>query len=101
MSDELRKAGTSRSRRPAPKKRPRLAKSRPLPVVSSARLNSHIAIEIAADGGIAASFGGYAIPLGRLSAPAARRAQELRIGLPIKSFSNERSAVEKEIGLLV
>jgi SagB-type dehydrogenase family enzyme len=66
----------------------------------SARLNDRVALETATDGSIAASFGGYAIPLGRLSANAAKRAQQLREGLPLKSFAAERSTVEKELHLL-
>jgi SagB-type dehydrogenase family enzyme len=63
----------------------------------SARLNSRIALDMAADGSLVASFDGYAIPLGRLSEKAASRARALDAGLPLKSFSGERNAVETEI----
>lgn len=85
-----------RSRRSPAKKRQKLT-----PVVLSVRLNSRISLRTGADGSIAASFDGYAIPLGRLSAPAAKRAYELRTGLPLKSFSAKRSAADKELHLLV
>jgi SagB-type dehydrogenase family enzyme len=85
-----------RSRRSPAKKRRKLA-----PVVLSARLNSRISLHTGADGSIAASFDGYTIPLPRLSAPAAKRAHELRTGLPLKSFSAQRSAIGKELHLLV
>jgi SagB-type dehydrogenase family enzyme len=87
---------SSRSKRAGPTKTRRSA-----PLVLSARLNGRLALQVAADGSIAASFDGYAIPLGRLSAGAAKRAEGLRTGLPLKSFAAERSAIEKEINLLV
>ena len=87
---------SSRSRRSSPKTAQRRA-----PAVLSARLNSRITLQTTADGGIAAGFDGYTIPLGKLSASAAKRAEALRTGLPLKSFSAKRSAVEKEIHLLV
>jgi SagB-type dehydrogenase family enzyme len=85
-----------RSRRSTAKRRRKLA-----PAILSARLNSRIALETRADGRLAASFDGYIIPLGRLSASAAKRAQDLRTGLSLKSFSAGRSATEKEIHVLV
>jgi SagB-type dehydrogenase family enzyme len=87
---------SSRSRRTSPKKR-----QKPAQPLLCARLNSRIRLGLAHDGSLAASLDGYAIPLPRLSAGAAKRAQELRDGLPLKSFSAGRNAVEKEIGLLV
>ncbi len=85
-----------RSRRSPAKKRRKLAAA-----ILSARLNSRISLQTDADGRIAAGFDGYTIPLGRLSASAAKRAHDLRTGLPIKSFSAQRSAIDKEIHLLV
>jgi len=82
-------------RAPGKKKRPRTA-----PPAISARLNGHIALEAHADGSIAACFDGYSIGLGRFSAAAGKRAQELRTGLPLASFGSGR-ALDKEIDVLV
>jgi SagB-type dehydrogenase family enzyme len=67
----------------------------------AARLNDHVTLEAQADGSIAASFDGYSAGLGKFSAAAMDRAQELRKGLPLASFSQARRAVDKEIDLLV
>jgi SagB-type dehydrogenase family enzyme len=82
-------------RAPGKNKRPRTA-----PPAISARLSGHIALETHADGNIAASFDGYSIGLGKFSAVAGKRAQELRTGLPLASFASGRT-VDKEIDLLV
>jgi SagB-type dehydrogenase family enzyme len=57
-------------------------------------------LETHADGTIAASFDGYSIGLGKFSAGAADRAQQLRAGLPLASFASDRGA-DREIDLLV
>jgi SagB-type dehydrogenase family enzyme len=67
----------------------------------SARLNGHITIEAQPDGSLAAWFDGYAVGLGKFSAGAMERAQDLRNGLPLGSFAPDRGPVEKEIDLLV
>jgi SagB-type dehydrogenase family enzyme len=87
---------SSRSRRTSPKKAARRAQP-----LLCARLNSRIRLALAPDGTISASLDGYAIPFPRLSVAAAKRAQELHAGLPLKSLSTARSAVDKEIALLV
>jgi SagB-type dehydrogenase family enzyme len=75
-------------------------KPRTVPPAISARLSSHITLEVRADGGIAAGFDGYSIGLGKFSAAAGKRARELRTGLPLASFASGRT-VDKEIDLLV
>ena len=50
---------TGRSKRAGPGKTRRSA-----PLVLSARLNSRLMLQVAADGSVAASFDGYGIPLG-------------------------------------
>jgi SagB-type dehydrogenase family enzyme len=70
------------------------------PVVS-VRLNGHITLEAQPDGSMAAWFDGYAVGLGKFSADAMARAQDLRSGLPLGSFAPDRGPVEKEIDLLV
>jgi SagB-type dehydrogenase family enzyme len=70
------------------------------PAVVSARLSAHITLEAHADGNLSACFDGYAESLGRFSAVAVERAQQLRTGLPLRSFARQ-GAVDKEIDLLV
>jgi SagB-type dehydrogenase family enzyme len=67
----------------------------------SARLSGHITLDTQSDGSIAACFDGYAVGLGKFSADAMARAQELRKGLPLSSFASDGGRVEKEIDLLV
>ncbi len=69
--------------------------------IVTARLLSHVALDARANGDIAASFGGYSLPLGKFSASAAERAQELRTGLPLDSFTSLSRTVDKEINQLV
>ena len=66
-----------------------------------ARLNGQVTLEAQADGSLAASLGGYAIPIGRFSAAAIERAEDLRAGLALNVFSGGGNAVEEEIGVLV
>jgi SagB-type dehydrogenase family enzyme len=53
------------------------------------------------DGNVFACFDGHSDGLGKFSAGAVKRAQELRTGLPLGSFASGGRAVEKEIDLLV
>jgi SagB-type dehydrogenase family enzyme len=56
----------------------------------SARLVGHVTLEAHADGNIAVGFdNGYSVDLGKLSAGAANRAQDLRTGLPLGSFASD------------
>lgn len=83
-------------RAPAKKKQvPRTAS----PTIS-ARLSGHITLQTHANGSIAASFDGYSIGLGKFSAAAGKRAQDLSTGLPLRSFASD-SPMDKEIDLLV
>jgi SagB-type dehydrogenase family enzyme len=83
----LRAAGKKRRRRAA----------RPL---LHARLAGHVALEAQANGDLIVSFGGYSLGLGKLSADATTRAQELRTGLPLAAFAGARP-VDKEVDSLV
>jgi SagB-type dehydrogenase family enzyme len=65
-----------------------------------ARLAGHVALEAQANGDLIVSFGGYALGLGKLSASAAARVQELRTGLPLATFAGSRPA-DKEVDSLV
>jgi SagB-type dehydrogenase family enzyme len=67
----------------------------------SARLSSHVALEADANGKIVAWVEGYSVGLGRFSTGAADRAQDLRTGLPLASFTSGRRNIDKEIGVLV
>jgi len=73
---------------------------RAVPPVIFARLNGPVTLQARVDGEIAACFEGYAIGLGKFSARAADRAQELRTGLPIASFASG-GGIDKEIDLLI
>lgn len=57
-------------------------------------------LEAHGNGTIAACFGDHSVPLGMFSAEAADRAQGLRAGLPLASFSGGRPS-DKEIDFLV
>jgi len=67
----------------------------------SARLAGHVALETRARGEIVACFGGHAVGLGKLSADAAVRAQDLRRGLPLDPLSSDARGIDKEIHALV
>jgi SagB-type dehydrogenase family enzyme len=84
----LRAPGTKRGRRAAPPK-------------VSARLAGHVTLEAQADGQIVAHFHGYSVGLGMLSAGAAERVQQLRMGLPLASFASGGRTIDKEIDRLV
>jgi SagB-type dehydrogenase family enzyme len=71
------------------------------PATISARLSGHIRLETRADGTILACFDDQSLPLGKFSASAVKRAQDLRTGLPLASFALEDRAVDKEVDLLV
>jgi SagB-type dehydrogenase family enzyme len=73
---------------------------RAVPPVIFARLSGHVTLQARADGEIAACFEGYAIGLGKFSAGAADRAQDLRTGLPLASFA-AAGGIDKEIDILV
>jgi len=81
----------------APAKKP----ARKAAAAIAARLNDRVTLEARSDGTIAASFDGYSAGLGKFSAEAIDRAQQLRSGVPLASFSQSRRAVDKEIDLLV
>jgi SagB-type dehydrogenase family enzyme len=70
------------------------------PPTVAARLASRVALEAQASGEIIACFDGYAVHLGALSAAAADRAQDLRTGLPLASFTSGRRNIDREIDLL-
>jgi SagB-type dehydrogenase family enzyme len=84
----LRAPGIKRGRRAAP---PTLF----------ARLVGRVELETRSDGNIVARFDGHSVGLGRFSADTADRAQDLRVGLPLGSFSSDRRQIDKEIHLLV
>jgi SagB-type dehydrogenase family enzyme len=80
---------------------PGKSKRRTTAPILSARLSGLISLEAQADGTIAARFDGYSVGLGTYSVGAWQRAQDLRTGLPLRSFGPDGSAVDKEIDLLV
>jgi SagB-type dehydrogenase family enzyme len=83
-------------RGPGKKRRQRTA-----PATLSAQLGGHVTLEARAGGDIVACFDGYSVGLGKFSAGAADRAQDLRTGLPLGAFASERRNIDKETHLLV
>jgi SagB-type dehydrogenase family enzyme len=67
----------------------------------SARLSSHVTLDVQANGKIFACFGGYSVGLGSFSAGAAARAQDLSVGLPLASFVSASRKIDQEIHQLV
>jgi SagB-type dehydrogenase family enzyme len=67
----------------------------------SAHLRGHVRLEAYATGEIVAGFDGYSVGLGTFSANAAKRAQELRSGLPLGAFASDGRNIDKEIAVLV
>ena len=84
-------------RAPGKKKKER----RIAPPAISARLTGHFTLEAHADGNVLARFDDHSLPLGKFSAAALKRAQDLRAGLPLAAFARKDRAVEQEIDLLV
>jgi SagB-type dehydrogenase family enzyme len=67
----------------------------------SARLGAHVTLEARSDGSIVARFGGHSVGLGKFSAGAAERAQDLHRGLPLAALASGRRNIDKEIDPLV
>jgi hypothetical protein len=83
-------------RPPGRKKGPRAA-----PATLFARLGSQVTLDVRSNCEIVACFDGHSVGLGKLSAGAADRAPELRMGLPLSSFTSDRRRIDKEIHRLV
>jgi SagB-type dehydrogenase family enzyme len=58
-------------------------------------------LDARADGSIVACFGGHSLDLGKFSAGAVDRAQELRAGLPLRSFASDARSADEEVRRLV
>ena len=84
----MRAPGTKRGRRAAP---PTL----------SARLGGHVTLEARSDGTIFACFHGHSVGLGKFSAAAADRAQQLRTGLLFGAFASGGRTIDDEMHRLV
>ena len=84
--------------RPREIKAERARRARP---TVSARVTGHVTLEAQANGTIIACFDGYSVDLGRFSADAAERAQDLRTGLPLAAFASGTREVDQEIQVLV
>jgi SagB-type dehydrogenase family enzyme len=67
----------------------------------SVRLLGHVTLQAQAGGAIAACFDDVSVGLGKFSAKAADRAQDLRTGLPLSAFASGSRDIDKEILLLV
>jgi SagB-type dehydrogenase family enzyme len=81
----------------AKRKKPKKRKKRvAAPAQLSARLVAHVTLDARADGSVAVGVGGQSVGLGKFSAAAAERAQELGTGLPLRSFASGTRATDKE-----
>jgi len=69
--------------------------------ILSARLSPYVELDMRADGTVAATIDDDAISLGKLSASAAKRAQDLKSGLPLESFATDGADIGAEIERLV
>ena len=67
----------------------------------SARLLGHVTLEARMGGDVVAGVDDFSFGLGKLSAGAVERAQELRAGLPLREFASPSRNIDKEIHLLV
>ena len=74
---------------------------RAAPATLSARLGPHVRLETDADGTIRACVAGHSIVLGEFGTAAADRAQDLRTGLPLRSFVSGRRRTDQDIDRLV
>ena len=74
---------------------------RAAPATLSARLAPHVKLETDADGTIRACVAGHSIGLGEFGAAATDHAQDLRTGLPLRSFVSGRRRTDQDIDRLV
>ncbi len=71
------------------------------PARLAARLHRDVRLDTHASGELFAYRDDYRINIGRFSANVTDRAQELRKGLPLASFSTNGTKAEKEVDLLL
>jgi SagB-type dehydrogenase family enzyme len=64
-------------------------------------LLGHVSLQARPSGEMVATVDDFSAGLGKLSASAAERAEDLRMGLPLTSFASPSRSVDKEIDLLV
>jgi SagB-type dehydrogenase family enzyme len=74
---------------------------RPAAPKLSARIPGHVTLQADRGGKIAACFAGGALVLGTFSARTAQRAQNLRTGLALASFTSDTGPLDEEVDLLV
>jgi SagB-type dehydrogenase family enzyme len=67
----------------------------------SARLLGHVTLEKRANGNIVTCFHGHSVDLGKFSAGAAARAQDLRVGLPLDALASDGAPIAQELHRLV
>jgi SagB-type dehydrogenase family enzyme len=67
----------------------------------SARLLSHVTLQAQAGGDIVARFDDLSLGLGKFSAEAAERANQLHVGLPLSAFASGSRETDKEVHVLV
>ena len=67
----------------------------------SARLLSHVTLQVLAGGDIVARFDDVALGLGKFSTEAAECAKRLHVGLPLSTFASGNREADKEVLVLV
>jgi SagB-type dehydrogenase family enzyme len=72
-----------------------------MPENLSARLSAHVKLDVHTGGEIAASFNGFSLGLGKVSAATAKRTESLRTGLPLTSLAVASRDSNKELAPLV
>jgi SagB-type dehydrogenase family enzyme len=80
---------------------PRKKSGRRAAAALSARLLSHVTLRAQAGGDLVARFDDVSLGLGKFSAAAAERAQELSTGLALSAFASSKRQTDKEIHILV
>ena len=71
------------------------------PPTLAARLNNRVLLETRADGGLIANVAGRRLALGKFSAGAVERAQQLPMGLPLDSFGAKGDGIGRELDVLM
>ena len=67
----------------------------------SARLAGHVTLKAQPSGEVVASFYGLSVALGKFRAAAAKRAEALRQGVPLSSFTSRARGTDKEMAVVV
>jgi SagB-type dehydrogenase family enzyme len=81
------------------RKKPKPTRKQATPALS-ARLNERVTLQAQSDGHLAAMIDGYPVELGRFSAQALTRAEDLRDGLPFASLAGSKPLAQETTALV-